>query len=157
MWFSSILHRFRVICDYSLQWDFLYSAPQNGVFGHPIPPTMDRFQFGPHNSPEGRGVCRSSAQFGPTLRTSVRCRISDIFHNLRILGSHVTSFHGNHAMVTNIFLKAWPRLSISGLHDFFPYLAPFSSYLRVWFTMGFSYRGGNFTPFWALPTKIIIT
>ena len=43
--FSSISHRFRVICDYSLQWDFLCSSPKMAVFGRPFPPWWTYFNL----------------------------------------------------------------------------------------------------------------
>ena len=60
--FSHSSHRFRVNCDYSFQWDFLYSAPKTAVFWPLNSDKVNRFQFDPLSF---RLQCRSN-QFGVT-------------------------------------------------------------------------------------------
>ena len=71
---------------------------------------------------------------------------------------HMTCFHGNRCYGNEkkcVFVKAQPRLSISGIPYFFPYLASFSSCLRFLFTVGFYYLGAMLPHFWATVNKIM--
>ena len=43
---ASISRHFPVICNYPLQWDFLYVAPQNDGFWSPNLSKLNEFQFG---------------------------------------------------------------------------------------------------------------
>ena len=84
-----ISHRFRVIWDYSLQWDFVYSALKMAGLGRPLPPVWTYLKF-PHI-----GQTAMSLRSIWHINTSARCRILDIFRNLRTFLDHVTRFHCN--------------------------------------------------------------
>ena len=85
---SSASHRFRVICDYSLQWDFLQSAPKMAHFVRPIPPKRTDLNFA-----QGHTVM----SFQSIWRTRHLCALlpfGDIAQSVHFWG-HVTRFYSN--------------------------------------------------------------